>query len=121
MRMLVACLLCAATAGAADKEGTGTFSAPKDKVYAAAMTVIAADSIRINQADAGTGFITYTKWFSKALAVKVDVSVSLFAVEGGTKVIVATPNGGLRKKTLRAIAQQLHEDGAIPAAEIPKN
>lgn len=117
-------------ANAGDKNTGTIFSAPKDKVYSAALEVIASEW-RVEQANKDSGIISFRSGMSKWSWKGQDLSLLVMEVEGGTKVIanaekrgdqaVTWGEGGkLAKKAIRMIGEKLHKDGLIPESEVPK-
>jgi len=105
------------------------FHAPKDKVYAAALEVIATE-YRVEQANKESGMISFRSGASMSSFKGQDLSLVLIEVEGGCKVVVNSEKrdkafswgegGKLQKKVLHLIGKKLAEQGAIPESEIPK-
>lgn len=109
----------AATAVFADGK-TATFSAPKDKVYAVALEVIAAHW-RIEQANKEDGLISYRSGTGFAHVGKgMGLNLLIVGTDGGSKLIVnSEAQSLLQKETLKLIGQRLWKDGLIPLSEVP--
>jgi hypothetical protein len=130
MRSAIALLLLGFAAPAICGGKDTVFSAPRDKVYAAALETVASEW-RVEQADKESGVISFRSGMSMKSWKGQDLSLLVTDAEGGTKIIVnAEKRGGqigtwgeggkLAKKALRLIGERLHKDGLIPESEVPK-
>ena len=116
--MVLAFLLVAILAAAKD-DAPVKFSIPRDRVYAVAMLVVAKSAVRIEQANQESGFISYVAWYSKLLGVKFPVSITLISEDDGkaTQLLVVCEKSEVKKKTVRAISEELLRQGLIQESE----
>jgi hypothetical protein len=122
-------LLSVGLAHAKGKEGE--FSAPKDKVYQAALEVIASEW-KLDSTDKESGVISFRTGMSKFSWKGQDVSIIVIETESGKSKIVANTEkrgsqtvtwgegGKIQKRVLHLTGKKLFERGLIPEDEIPK-
>jgi hypothetical protein len=114
----------------ADDGKTAEFAVPKDKVFAAALEMIAT-KWRIENTDKDSGVISFRTGLSAFSSKGQDMSVLVLETEKGAKVIVNAESRGrqvttwgeggrLSKETLWMIGWKLWKNDLIKLADIPK-